>query len=89
VLAMDPRQCLALTLLLDLLEGDSTLGMHTLPEYTTGVAGKAYPTPTGSPWPPAEAPCLSCTSIWNAWWDASETTSSQERARRRVKDTAY
>jgi hypothetical protein len=35
VLAMDPRQTLAL----DLLEGDSPLGIHTLPEYTTSVAG--------------------------------------------------
>jgi hypothetical protein len=43
VLAMDPRQCLALNLLLDLLEGDSTLGMHALPEYTTGVAGEGIP----------------------------------------------
>ena len=25
-----------------------------------------YPTPTGSPWPPIEAPCLSCTSMRNA-----------------------
>jgi hypothetical protein len=49
--------------------------------------GKVYPTPTGSPWPPTEAPCLSCTSTWNAWWDVSETTRSQERARGRVKDT--
>jgi hypothetical protein len=64
VLAMDPRQSVAL----DLLEGDSPLGIHTLPEYTIGVAGKVYPTPTGSPWPPTEAPCLSCTSMWNAWW---------------------
>jgi hypothetical protein len=40
---MDPRQCLALNLLLDLLEGDSTLGMHALPEYTTGVAGEGIP----------------------------------------------
>jgi hypothetical protein len=36
VLAMDPRQTVAL----DLLEGDSPLGMHTLSEYTTGVAGE-------------------------------------------------
>ena len=28
--------------------------------------GKVYPTPTGSPWPPTEAPCLSCTSMRNA-----------------------
>jgi hypothetical protein len=36
VLAMDPRQSVAL----DLLEEDSSLGIHTLPEYTTGVAGE-------------------------------------------------
>jgi len=36
VLAMDRRQTLAL----DLLERDSPLGIHTLPEYTTGVAGE-------------------------------------------------
>jgi len=36
---MDPRQSVAL----DLLEGDSPLGMHTLPEYTTGVAGEGIP----------------------------------------------
>ena len=64
MLAMDPRQTVAL----DLLEGDSPLGIHTLPEYTTGVAEKVYPTPTGSPWPPTEAPCLSYASMWNAWW---------------------
>jgi protein-tyrosine phosphatase len=39
VLAMDPRQTVAL----DLLEGDSPLGIHTLPEYTTGVAGEGIP----------------------------------------------
>jgi hypothetical protein len=39
VLAMDPRQSVAL----DLLEVDSPLGIHTLPEYTTGVAGKRIP----------------------------------------------
>ena len=39
MLAMDPRQTVAL----DLLEGDSPLGMHTLPEYTTGVAGEGIP----------------------------------------------
>jgi hypothetical protein len=64
VLAMDPRQSVTL----DLLEGDSPLGIHTLPEYTTGVAGEVYPTSKGSPWPPTEAPCLSLTSVWNAWW---------------------
>ena len=36
---MDPRRTVAL----DLLEGDSPLGIHTLPEYTTGVAGKGIP----------------------------------------------
>jgi protein-tyrosine-phosphatase len=39
VLAMDPRQTVAL----DLLEGDSSLGIRTLPEYTTGVAGEGIP----------------------------------------------
>jgi hypothetical protein len=39
VLAMDPRQSVAL----DLLEGDSPLGIHTLPEYTTGVAEEGIP----------------------------------------------
>jgi hypothetical protein len=39
VLAMYPRQTVAL----DLLEGDSPLGMHTVPEYTTGVGGKRIP----------------------------------------------
>ena len=62
MLAMDPRQSVAL----DLLKVDSPLGIHTLPEYTTGVAGEVYPTPTGSPWPPTEATCLSCTSMRNA-----------------------
>jgi hypothetical protein len=36
---MDPRQTVAL----DLLEGDSPLGIHTLPEYTTGVAEEGIP----------------------------------------------
>jgi hypothetical protein len=36
---MDPRQSVAL----DLLEGDSPLGIHILPEYTTGVAGEGIP----------------------------------------------
>jgi hypothetical protein len=36
---MDPRQSVAL----DLLKGDSPLGIHTLPEYTTGVAGEGIP----------------------------------------------
>jgi hypothetical protein len=36
---MYPRQTVAL----DLLEGDSPLGMHTVPEYTTGVGGKRIP----------------------------------------------
>jgi hypothetical protein len=36
---MDPRKSVAL----DVLEGDSPLGIHTLPEYTTGVAGKHIP----------------------------------------------
>src|SRR5687767_10187907 len=39
VLAMDPRQTVAL----DRLEGDSPLGMHTLPEYTTSLAGEGIP----------------------------------------------
>jgi hypothetical protein len=39
VLAMDPRRSVAF----DLLEGDSPLGMHTLPEYTTCVAGEGIP----------------------------------------------
>jgi hypothetical protein len=39
LLAMDPRPIVAL----DLLEGDSSLGIHTLPEYTTGVAGESIP----------------------------------------------
>jgi len=64
VLAMDPRQ----TLGLNLLEGDSPLGIHILPEYTAGVAGEGIPDAYGSPWPPTEAPCLSCTSMWNARW---------------------
>jgi hypothetical protein len=84
VLAMDPRQSVAL----ELLEGDSPLGIYTLPEYTTGVAGKAYPTSKGSPWLPTEAPCLSCTSACGTrGGDASGTTGSQERARRRARDT--
>jgi hypothetical protein len=36
---MDPRQTVAL----DLLEGDSPLDIHTLPEYTTGVATEGIP----------------------------------------------
>jgi hypothetical protein len=36
---MDPRQ----TVVLDLLEVDSPMGIHTLPEYTTGVAGEGIP----------------------------------------------
>jgi hypothetical protein len=36
VLAMDPRQSVAL----DLLEGDSPLAIHSLAEYTTDVAGE-------------------------------------------------
>jgi hypothetical protein len=36
---MDPRQSVAL----DLLEGDSPLGIYTLPEYTTGVARESIP----------------------------------------------
>jgi hypothetical protein len=36
---MDPRRSVAL----DLLEGDSPLGIHTLPEYTTGVAREGIP----------------------------------------------
>jgi hypothetical protein len=36
---MDPRQSVAL----DLLEVDSPLGIHTLPEYTIGVAGEGLP----------------------------------------------
>jgi hypothetical protein len=39
VLAMDPRQSVAL----DLLERDSPLGIHTLSEYATCVAGKRIP----------------------------------------------
>jgi hypothetical protein len=39
VLAMDPRQTVAL----DLLEKDSPLVIHTLAEYTTGVAGEGIP----------------------------------------------
>ncbi len=39
MLAMDPRQSVAL----DLLAVDSPLGIHTLPEYTTGVGGKRIP----------------------------------------------
>jgi protein-tyrosine-phosphatase len=39
VLAMNPRQSVAL----ELLEGDSPLGIHTLPEYTTGVAREGIP----------------------------------------------
>jgi len=39
VLAMDPRQSVAL----DVLERDWPLGMHTLSEYATGVAGKRIP----------------------------------------------
>jgi hypothetical protein len=39
VLAMDSREAVAL----DLLEGDSPLGLHTPPEYTTGVAGEGMP----------------------------------------------
>jgi hypothetical protein len=38
VLAMDPRQSVAL----DVLEGDSPLGIHILLEYRTDVAGKEY-----------------------------------------------
>jgi len=68
VLAMDPPQTVALDLLLDLLERDSPQGIHAMLEYRTGVAGKVDPTLTGSPWPPTEAPCLSCMSMWNAWW---------------------
>jgi hypothetical protein len=64
VLALDPRQTVAL----DLLEGDSPLGIHTLPEYTTGVAGKRIPDAYGLTMAATEAPCLSCTSIGNAWW---------------------
>jgi hypothetical protein len=40
---MDPRQTVAL----DPLEGDSPLGMHTLPEYTPGVAGEGLPNAYG------------------------------------------
>ena len=39
MLAMDPRQTVAL----DLLEGVSPLGIHTLLEYRTGVAGESIP----------------------------------------------
>jgi hypothetical protein len=39
VLAMDPRQSVAL----HVFEGDSPLGMHILPEYTTGVAREGIP----------------------------------------------
>ena len=39
MLAMDSREAVAL----DLLEGDSPLGLHTPPEYTTGVAGEGMP----------------------------------------------
>ena len=39
LLAMDPRQSVAL----DLFEGDSPVGIYTLPEYTTGVAGESIP----------------------------------------------
>ena len=39
MLAMDPRQSVAP----DLLEADSPLGIHALPEYTTGVGGKRTP----------------------------------------------
>jgi hypothetical protein len=48
---MDPRQIIAL----DLLEKDSPLVIHTLPEYTTSVAGEGGLTLTGSPWPPTES----------------------------------
>jgi Low molecular weight phosphotyrosine protein phosphatase len=51
VLAMDPPQIVAL----DLLEGDSPLVGHTLPAYTTSVAGEGGLTLTGSPWPPTES----------------------------------
>jgi len=40
---MDPPQTVALVLL----EGDSPLGIHTLPEYTTGVAGESIPNTYG------------------------------------------
>jgi hypothetical protein len=36
---MDPPQIVAL----DLLEGNSPLVVHTLPEYTTGVVGEGLP----------------------------------------------
>jgi hypothetical protein len=36
---MDPRQSVAL----DLFEGDSPVGIYTLPEYTTGVARESIP----------------------------------------------
>jgi hypothetical protein len=36
---MDPRQTVAL----DLLEGNSPLGIYTLPDYTTGVAREGIP----------------------------------------------
>ena len=39
MLAMDPRRPVAL----DLLEGDSPLGIHTLLEYRIGVAGEGLP----------------------------------------------
>jgi hypothetical protein len=80
---MDPRKSVAL----DVLEGDSPLGIHTLPEYTTGVAGKRIPTPTGSPWPLPKHLALAVRALGTRGGDASETTRSQERARRRVKDT--
>jgi protein-tyrosine-phosphatase len=64
VLAMYPRQTVAL----DLLEGDSPLGMHPVPEYTTGVAEEGIPDAYGFTMAATEAPCLSCPSMWNAWW---------------------
>jgi hypothetical protein len=64
VLAMDPRHTVAL----DLLEGDSPLGIHTLLEYRTNVATEGRPDAYGLTMAATEAPCLSCTSMWNAWW---------------------
>ena len=64
MLAMYPRQ----TVTLDLLEGDSPLGIHTLPEYTTGVAGEGLPDAYGLTMAATEASCLSCLSMWNALW---------------------
>ena len=65
-------------------------GIHTLLQYRTGVAGKVDPTPTASPCPRTAKPLtLAVRACGTRGGNASETTKSQERARRRIKGTLY